>query len=63
MLNSSGRIMQPGSIIKADGSYAFISANDYNLIEMQNNNNRETSLLLLTHDKIISPLPSSLVGT
>ena len=65
MLNSSGGILQPGSIIKADGSYAFISANDYNLIsaEMQNHDNREPSLLLLTHDKIISPLPSSLVQT
>ena len=34
MLNSSGGILQPGSIIKADGSYAFITGNDYNLIEM-----------------------------
>ena len=58
-------MVQPGSIIKADGSYAFISANDYNFMsnDGKNGDNREPSYLLLTHDKIISPLPSSLITT
>lgn len=70
MLNSSGRILQPGTIIKTDGSYAFITAKNYNLLSSDlrnlsvnngNDDSREPSLLFLTNDKIISPLPSSLM--